>query len=163
FGEAGYFGLSVPEAYGGYEMGNLAMILTTEELSSASLAGAGSLITRPEILAKALPSGGTEGQKKEWLPKGAAGELMVRISVTEPNIGSDVASLGCRAEKKTVGGVDGWVLNGAKSWCTFAGRANILAVLCRTDPDPKKGAKGLSLFIVPKESNRGHEFSFKQA
>jgi (2S)-methylsuccinyl-CoA dehydrogenase len=161
-GEVGYFGLSVPEEYGGYEMGNLAMIITTEELSRASLAGAGSLITRPEILAKALLAGGTEEQKKHWLPKIAGGELMVGISVTEPNIGSDVASLGCRAERRTVGGVPGWVLNGQKSWCTFAGRADILAVLARTDPDASKGAKGLSLFIVPKESNRGHEFACTQ-
>jgi (2S)-methylsuccinyl-CoA dehydrogenase len=161
-GEAGYFGLSVPEEYGGYEMGNLAMIVTTEELSRASLAGAGSLITRPEILAKALLAGGTEAQKKTWLPKIAGGELMVGISVTEPNIGSDVASVACRAERRTKDGVDGWVLNGPKSWCTFAGRADILALLARTDPDTKKGAKGLSLFIVPKERNRGHEFSFSQ-
>jgi (2S)-methylsuccinyl-CoA dehydrogenase len=161
-GEVGYFGLSVPEEYGGYEMGNLAMILTTEELSRASLAGAGSLITRPENLAKALLAGGTEDQKKEWLPKIASGELMVGISVTEPNIGSDVASLGCRAERRTVGGKAGWVLNGPKSWCTFAGRADILALLARTDPDASKGAKGLSLFIVPKDTDRGHSFSCTQ-
>jgi (2S)-methylsuccinyl-CoA dehydrogenase len=161
--EVGYFGLSVPETYGGYEMGNLAMILTTEELSSASLAGAGSLITRPEILAKALLAGGTEAQKKAWLPKIACGELMVGISVTEPNIGSDVASVACRAEKRTVNGVSGWVLSGAKSWCTFAGRADILAVLARTDPDVSKGAKGLSLFIVPKEASRGHDFACRQS
>lgn len=161
-GEVGYFGLSVPEEFGGYEMGNLAMILTTEELSRASLAGAGSLITRPEILAKALLAGGTDLQKKKWLPQIAQGKLMVGISVTEPNVGSDVASMGCRAEKKTVGGVAGWVLNGAKSWCTFAGRADILALLARTDPDASKGAKGLSLFIVPKESSRGHEFTCTQ-
>jgi (2S)-methylsuccinyl-CoA dehydrogenase len=67
----------VPEAYGGAEFGNLAMILTTEELSRASLAAAGSLITRPEILTKALLSGGTEEQKKTWLPRIASGELMV--------------------------------------------------------------------------------------
>jgi (2S)-methylsuccinyl-CoA dehydrogenase len=143
-------------------MGNLAMIITTEELSRASLAGAGSLITRPEILSKALIAGGTEEQKQEWLPKIARGELMVGISVTEPNVGSDVASVSCRAERRTVGGVEGWVLNGAKAWCTFAGRADILALLARTDPDPKKGAKGLSLFIVPKTTNRGHEFSCVQ-
>jgi (2S)-methylsuccinyl-CoA dehydrogenase len=64
----GYFGLSIPEKYGGNELGNLAMILTTEELSKASLAAAGSLITRPEILAKALLAGGTEEQKQAWLP-----------------------------------------------------------------------------------------------
>ncbi|HVH05328.1 MAG TPA: acyl-CoA dehydrogenase family protein [Myxococcota bacterium] len=134
--ELGYFGLSVPEAYGGHEMGNLSMILTTEELSRCSLAAAGSLITRPEILTKALLQGGTDAQKKEWLPKIAAGEIMVGISVTEPDIGSDVAGVKCRAERATVGGRDGFVINGPKAWCTFAGRANVLAVLLRTNPDP---------------------------
>lgn len=161
-GELGYFGLSVPEEYGGYEMGNLAMILTTEELSRCSLAGAGSLITRPEILAKALLAGGTEEQKKFWLPKIASGELMVGISVTEPDIGSDVAGVRCRAERASVGGVDGFVVTGAKAWCTFAGRANVLAILLRTDPDMSKGAKGLSLFIAEKEAHRGHTFECTQ-
>ncbi len=95
----GYSGLSIPERYGGHELGNLAMILTTEELSRASLAAAGSLITRPEILAKALLAGGTEAQKQTWLPRLAAGEVMAAISVTEPNVGSDVASVACRAER----------------------------------------------------------------
>ncbi len=161
-GDLGYFGLSIPEAYGGHEMGNLAMILTTEELSRASLAAAGSLITRPEILAKALLAGGTEAQKRAWLPRIASGELMVGISVTEPNVGSDVASVACRAERAQVGGVDGWTISGAKSWCTFAGRADILALLARTDPDPAKGARGLSLFIVPKERRDGHSFEVVQ-
>src|SRR5437868_4360063 len=95
----GYFGLSIPEKYGGHELGNLAMILTTEELSRASLAAAGSLITRPEILAKALLAGGSEAQKQAWLPRLASGEIMAAISVTEPDTGSDVASLSCRAER----------------------------------------------------------------
>ena len=89
----GYFGLSIPEKFGGHELGNLAMILTTEELSRASLAAAGSLITRPEILAKALLAGGTEAQKQEWLPKLASGEIMAAISVTEPNAGSDAGAV----------------------------------------------------------------------
>jgi (2S)-methylsuccinyl-CoA dehydrogenase len=158
-GELGYFGLSIPETYGGHELGNLAMILTTEELSRGSLAAAGSLITRPEILAKALIAGGTEAQKKQWLPRIASGDVMVGISVTEPNTGSDVAAVSCKAEK-----VDGgWSITGAKAWCTFAGRADVLAVLARTDPDPKKGAKGLSLFIVEKPSFDGHEFTATQS
>jgi (2S)-methylsuccinyl-CoA dehydrogenase len=160
--ELGFFGLSIPEEYGGIEMGNLAMILTTEELSRASLAGAGSLITRPEILAKALLGGGTDEQKSHWLPQLASGETMVGISVTEPDYGSDVASIKCRADKGTVDGVEGWLINGAKAWCTFAGRADVLALLARTDPDVSKGQKGLSLFIVPKESSREHEFDFVQ-
>jgi len=160
--ELGFFGLSIPEEYGGVEMGNPAMILTTEELSRASLAAAGSLITRPEILAKALLAGGTEEQKQTWLPKLASGEIMAGISVTEPDIGSDVAGVRCRATRGTVDGVDGWIIDGPKAWCTFAGRADVLAVLLRTDPDLSKGAKGLSLFVVPKESSREHTFECKQ-
>lgn len=161
--ELGYFGLSIPEEYEGFEMGSMAMILTTEELSRVSLACAGSLITRPEILAKALLQGGSEEQRKTWLPRIASGELMVGISVTEPDVGSDVASLKCRAERGQVDGQDGWLISGPKSWCTFAGRADILALLARTDPDLSKGAKGLSLFIVPKPSDRGHAFEVTQA
>jgi len=160
--ELGYFGLSIPEKFGGHELGNLAMVLTTEELSRASLASAGSLITRPEILAKALLAGGTEAQKQAWLPRIGSGELMVAISVTEPNVGSDVASVSCRAEPATVDGKPGWKINGAKAWCTFAGRADVIALLARTDPDPAKGAKGLSLFIVEKPRFDGHEFATSQ-
>ncbi len=158
----GYFGMSIPESYGGVGMNNLMMVVATEELSAASLPAAGSLITRPEILAKALLQGGTEEQKKAWLPRVASGELMVAVAVTEPNFGSDVANLSCRAEAKTLGGKAGYALNGAKAWCTFAGRANILALLARTEPDPKLGHKGLSLFIVEKDAFTGHEFTMRQ-
>ena len=160
--ELGYFGMSVPEEYGGGGMGNLAMIITTEELSAASLGVAGSLITRPEILTKALLRGGTEDQKKTWLPPIASGELMVAISVTEPDTGSDVASVKCRAEPATVNGQSGFVIDGAKAWCTFAGRANIIALLARTNPDTSSGARGLSLFIVEKDAFAGHSFEMQQ-
>ncbi|HEY4176645.1 MAG TPA: acyl-CoA dehydrogenase family protein [Kofleriaceae bacterium] len=158
----GYFGLSVPEKYGGNELGNLAMILTTEELSRSSLAAAGSLITRPEILAKALLAGGTEEQKAHWLPRLASGEIMAAISVTEPNIGSDVAQVSCRAERATRDGVNGWSITGAKAWCTFAGRADVIALLARTDPDASKGSRGLSLFIVDKPRFLGHALAASQ-
>lgn len=161
-GELGFFGLAVPEQYGGQGMGNLAMIVTTEELSAASLAAAGSLITRPEILTKALLAGGSEEQKQTWLPRIARGEIMVAISVTEPDTGSDVASVKVRAEKGEQDGTPGYFISGAKAWCTFAGRANVIAMLSRTDPDPSKGAKGLSLFIVPKDPFPGHEFVMRQ-
>ncbi len=161
--ELGFFGMAVPEEYGGGGMGNLAMIVTTEELSRCSLAAAGSLITRPEILTKALLKGGTEEQKKEWLPSIAAGQVMAAISVTEPDIGSDVASVRCKAEESEVGGERGYLINGAKAWCTFAGRANVIALLARTDPDLSKGARGLSLFIVPKDAFPGHSFEMRQA
>src|SRR5260370_520592 len=79
-GELGTFGLSVPEEYGGYSAGGegeyLAMVVATEELARGSLGAAGSLITRPEILTRALVKGGTEAQKRTWLPKLATGEIM---------------------------------------------------------------------------------------
>lgn len=160
--ELGFFGLAIPEQYGGQGMGNEAMILTTEELSAASLAAAGSLITRPEILTKALLAGGSDEQKQEWLPKIAAGEILAAISVTEPDTGSDVASVKIRAEKGELDGKPGYFISGAKAWCTFAGRANVIAMLTRTDPDMSKGAKGLSLLIVPKDSFPGHSFQQEQ-
>ncbi len=160
--ELGFFGLAIPEEYGGQGMGNEAMILTTEELSAASLAAAGSLITRPEILTKALLAGGSDEQKHEWLPKLAAGEILAAISVTEPDTGSDVASVKIKAEKGEQDGLPGYFISGAKAWCTFAGRANVIAMLTRTDPDMSKGAKGLSLLVVPKDPFEGHSFKMEQ-
>jgi (2S)-methylsuccinyl-CoA dehydrogenase len=160
--EIGGFGLSVPEEFGGFAAGGesdyLGMVIATEELSWGSLGVGGSLITRPEILTRALVRGGTEEQKKLWLPKIAAGEAMVGVMVTEPDYGSDVANL-----KVTATPTDGgYNINGVKTWATFAGRANTLMLLARTDPDRSKGHKGLSLFIVEKPEAPGHHFEFSQ-
>jgi (2S)-methylsuccinyl-CoA dehydrogenase len=160
--EIGGFGLSVPEEYGGFAAGGesdyLGMVIATEELSWGSLNVGGSLITRPEILTRALVRGGTEDQKKDWLPRIAAGEAMVGVMVTEPDYGSDVASLKVTATKAE----GGYKINGVKTWATFAGRANTLMLLARTDPDRSKGHKGLSLFIVEKPEAPGHHFEFTQ-
>jgi len=170
--EIGGFGLSVPEEFGGFAAGGesdyLGMVIATEELSWGSLNVGGSLITRPEILTRALVRGGTEDQKKDWLPRIAAGEAMVGVMVTEPDYGSDVASLKVTATRtegaRGSGGVPqkGWKINGVKTWATFAGRANTLMLLARTDPDRSKGHKGLSLFIVEKPEAPGHHFEFTQ-
>lgn len=156
--DLGCFGLSIPEAYGGFAQGTaddyLAMIIATEELSRASLGAGGSLITRPEILARALESGGTEEQKATWLPRIASGETLCAVAATEPDFGSDVAAMKVTASAAD----DGFVLNGTKTWCTFAGRATALMVLARTDPDVGIGHKGLSLLIVEKPSDEGHHF-----
>jgi (2S)-methylsuccinyl-CoA dehydrogenase len=157
----GLFGCSVPESYGGTEMGYLTMVVLTEELSSVSLV-AGSLITRSEILTRALLQGGTEDQRQTWLPRIASGELLVGVAVTEPDVGSDVASVTCRATPGEHDGRKGWFIEGPKAWSTFAGRANILALLARTDAGEARGARGLSLFIVPKEPYDGHHFEHTQ-
>jgi (2S)-methylsuccinyl-CoA dehydrogenase len=156
--EMGVFGLSVPERFGGSAPDDredaLLMVLVTEALSEGSLGAAGSLITRPEILARALVAGGTPEQQAHWLPKLAAGEPLCAISITEPDHGSDVASLTLKARRVP----GGWRLQGAKTWCTFAGKAGLLMVVARTDPDRSLGHKGLSVFLVEKPSFEGHEF-----
>lgn len=159
--EIGGFGLSVPEEYGGYATGGesdyIGMVVATEELSRASLGIGGSLVTRPEILTRALVTGGTEEQKRRWLPRIASGELMAGIMVTEPDHGSDVAGV-----KVTATPADGgWVVNGVKTWATFAGRADVLMLLARTDPDRSKGHRGLSVLIVEKPRAAGHAFVFE--
>ena len=141
--ELGVFGISIPEEFGGTFIDHRSMIIATEELSVASLGAGGSVITRPEICAKAIMSGGTAEQKQKWLPKIAAGEHMVCVAVTEPNAGSDVANVNVTA-KKAVGG---YVINGEKTWCTFAGRADLFILLARTGDN---GYKGLTLFLVEK-------------
>ncbi|MDP2328077.1 MAG: acyl-CoA dehydrogenase family protein [Dehalococcoidia bacterium] len=162
FSAQGFFGSSIPEEYGGTGMGDLPMIIITEELSAASLAAAGSLATRPEILTKALLAGGTEEQRQHWLPRIARGEELVAIAVTEPDTGSDVASLQTKAEPAEHNGQQGWRINGAKAWSTFSGRATVLALLARTDPDPKSGNRGLSLFMIPKPPFEGHHWKYEQ-
>lgn len=158
----GCFGLSVPERFGGLKPDDredsLGMVVVTEELSRGSLGAAGSLITRPEIMARALLEGGTPEQQQRWLPPLASGERLCAISVTEPNTGSDVASVSLRATR-TAGG---WLLNGGKTWCTFAGKAHVILVLARTDAQARPPHRGLSLFVVEKPSDDGHDFEHVQ-
>jgi (2S)-methylsuccinyl-CoA dehydrogenase len=160
--ELGGFGLSVPAEYGGFATGGesdyLAMVVATEELSWGSLGIGGSLITRPEILTRALVAGGTEAQKQRWLPRIASGELMVGVMVTEPDYGSDVAGITTTAT--SVNG--GFRVNGVKTWATFAGRADLLMLLARTDPDRGAAHRGLSLFVVEKDPTPGHSFVLDQ-
>ncbi|HXB38824.1 MAG TPA: acyl-CoA dehydrogenase family protein [Acidimicrobiales bacterium] len=160
--ELGGFGLSVPEEYGGYASGGesdyMGMVVATEELSWGSLGVGGSLITHPEILTRALVYGGTEEQKKHWLPKLASAEILAAVAVTEPDYGSDVAGIVTSATR-----VDGgWVVNGVKTWCTFAARADVLMLLARTDPDRSLAHRGISMFVVEKPQGDGHGFVFTQ-
>ncbi len=160
--EMGCFALSIPTEYGGMADGGpdelVNMVLVTEELSRGSLGVAGSLITRPEIIGTAIRQGGTEDQKQRWLPTIAAGDKMCAVAVTEPDHGSDVAGLRTTAVRDG----DDWVLDGVKTWCTFAGRAEYLLVLARTDPDRERGHRGLSLFVVDKPRFAGHAWEVDQ-
>jgi (2S)-methylsuccinyl-CoA dehydrogenase len=160
--ELGGFGLSVPEEYDGFATGGesdyMGMVVATEELSWGSLGVGGSLITRPEILTRALVYGGTEEQKKHWLPKLASAEVLAAVAVTEPDYGSDVAGIVTAATRSE----GGWLINGVKTWCTFAARADVLMLLARTDPDRSLTHRGISMFVVEKPRGDGHGFMFTQ-
>ncbi len=128
-GELGVFGLTVPEEYGGHAMGKMAMCVVSEELSRGYI-GVGSLGTRSEIAAELLLTGGTEEQKQRWLPGICSGEILPTAVFTEPNIGSDLASLRTRAVKDG----DTYRITGNKTSITHAARADVMTVLARTDP-----------------------------
>lgn len=156
----GCFGASIPARYGGLmpddQPDSIGMLVVTEQLSRGSLGAAGSLITRPEIAARALLAGGTEEQKSNWLPQLASGEKLAAIAITEPDYGSNVAALSIKATN-TEGG---WLLQGTKTWCTFAGKADVIVVIARTDPDQSLGHRGLSMLLVEKPRCPGHEFTY---
>ena len=143
-GELGVFGLTIPEDYGGLGVGKQSMCVVSEELSRAYIA-VGSLGTRAEIAGELILSGGTEAQKQKWLPKIASGEILATAVFTEPNTGSDLASLRTRAVR------DGNVyrVTGNKTWITHPVRADMMTLLARTDPK-ETGYKGLSMFLAEK-------------
>nr|WP_319384357.1 acyl-CoA dehydrogenase family protein [uncultured Roseibium sp.] len=149
--ELGVFGLTIPEEYGGLGLGKEAMCVVSEELSRAYI-GVGSLGTRSEIAAELILCGGTEEQKQHWLPKIASGEILPTAVFTEPNTGSDLASLKTRAVKDG----DSWKISGNKTWITHPVRADIMTLLARTNPD-EPGYKGLSMFIAEKPRGTDEE------
>ena len=142
--ELGVFGLTIPEEYGGMGLPKTAMCVVSEELSRAYI-GVGSLGTRSEIAAELILCGGTEEQKQRFLPKIASGDILPTAVFTEPNTGSDLASLRTRAVKEG----DVWKITGNKTWITHPVRADIMTVLVRTKPE-EKGHKGLSMLIAEK-------------
>ncbi len=150
--ELGVFGLTIPEEYGGQGLGKVAMCVVTEELSRGYL-GVGSLGTRAEIAAELILGGGTEAQKRRWLPRLATGEVLSTAVFTEPNFGSDLAHIKTRAERAEDGS---WRLYGAKTWITHATRADLMTLLARTNP-ADDGYGGLTMFLA--EKTRGSETS----
>ena len=140
----GIFGLTIAEVHGGSGMAKQAMCVVSEELSRGYL-GVGSLATRSEIAAELVAGGGTEAQKREWLPGIASGELLPTAVFTEPGAGSDLGSLQTRAER------DGqnYRITGNKIWITHAVRANLMTLIARTDP-ASTDYRGLSMFLVRK-------------
>jgi (2S)-methylsuccinyl-CoA dehydrogenase len=142
--ELGVFGLTIPEAYGGMGLSKVSMCVVSEELSRAYI-GVGSLGTRSEIAAELILGGGTEEQKHRFLPLIASGDILPTAVFTEPNTGSDLASLKTRAVKSG----DVWRISGNKTWITHPVRADLMTMLVRTNPD-EPGHRGLSILLAEK-------------
>ncbi len=142
--ELGVFGVSMPEEFGGMGLGKQAMCVVSEELSRGYI-GVGSLGTRSEIAGELIIAHGTPEQKAKYLPGIASGEILPTAVFTEPNTGSDLASLKTRAVREG----DAYVITGQKTWITHPVRADVMTLLARTNPD-EKGYRGLSMFLADK-------------
>jgi len=142
--ELGVFGLTIPEQFGGMGLGKESMCVVSEELSRGYI-GVGSLGTRSEIAAELILGGGTAEQKAKWLPKIASGEVLPTAVFTEPNTGSDLASLKTRAVREG----DVYKVYGNKTWITHPVRADLMTLLVRTNPN-EKGHRGLSMLLAEK-------------
>jgi (2S)-methylsuccinyl-CoA dehydrogenase len=142
--ELGVFSLTIPEDYGGMGLGKESMCVVSEELSRGYI-GVGSLGTRSEIAAELILGSGTEDQKRKWLPKIAAGEVLPTAVFTEPNTGSDLASLKTRAVRER----DTYKVYGNKTWITHPVRADLMTLLVRTNP-AETGYRGLSMLLAEK-------------
>ncbi|MGE0034387.1 MAG: acyl-CoA dehydrogenase family protein [Xanthobacteraceae bacterium] len=142
--ELGVFGLTIAEDYGGLGLGKESMCVVSEELSRGYI-GVGSLGTRSEIAAELILGAGTEEQKRKWLPGIACGEILPTAVFTEPNTGSDLASIKTRAVRHG----DVYKVYGNKTWITHPVRADIMTLLVRTNPK-EPGHRGLSMLIAEK-------------
>jgi (2S)-methylsuccinyl-CoA dehydrogenase len=142
--ELGVFGLTIPDQFGGMGLGKESMCVVSEELSRGYI-GVGSLGTRSEIAAELILGSGTSAQKDKWLPKIASGEILPTAVFTEPNTGSDLASIKTRAVREG----DVYKIFGNKTWITHPVRADLMTLLVRTDPK-ETSHRGLSMLLAEK-------------
>ncbi|WP_372623663.1 isovaleryl-CoA dehydrogenase [Falsiroseomonas sp.] len=141
-GALGLHGITVPEEYGGADMGYLAHTVAMEEVSRASASVGLSYGAHSNLCVNQIRINGSEEQKRRYLPKLVSGEHLGALAMSEPGAGSDVVSMKLRAEKRG----DRYVLNGTKLWITNAHYAETMVVYAKTEPDA--GPKGITAFIV---------------
>ncbi|MGO3081564.1 isovaleryl-CoA dehydrogenase [Psychrobacter celer] len=143
-GDLGLHGITVPEAYGGSDMGYVAHMVAMEEISRASASVALSYGAHSNLCINQIKRNGNEAQKQKYLPKLISGEFIGALAMSETGAGSDVVSMKLKAEEK-----DGhYVLNGNKMWITNGPDADVMVVYAKTNPE--LGAKGMTAFIVEK-------------
>lgn len=142
-GELGFMGINLPETYGGFGIGSLAMSRVVEAVSAAC-ASTASALTAHFLATDSILIGGTEEQRQEWLPRCASGELLGAFGLTEPAAGSNPADMRTRAVHET----GGWRIRGSKHYITNAREADFIVLYAKTDPEA--GARGISAFLIPK-------------
>lgn len=143
-GDLGLHGITVPEQYGGADMGYVAHMVAMEEISRASASVALSYGAHSNLCINQIKRNGNEAQKQKFLPKLISGEFIGALAMSEPGAGSDVTSMSLRAEEKD----GGYVLNGTKMWITNGPDADVMVVYAKTNPELK--AKGITAFLVEK-------------
>jgi alkylation response protein AidB-like acyl-CoA dehydrogenase len=145
-GKLGFLGMCAPEEYDGMGLDALTYIMALEEIAAADASIAVSMGIHNAIPTTMLVKHGTAAQKERWLRPMARGEMLAGFALSEADAGSDPASLRAQAVRD---GQD-WVLSGTKAWASNAGTADLMMIMVRTDsPDARRGAKGISTFIVP--------------
>lgn len=148
-GELGFFGLRIPEEYGGIGLGHVASVAFAEELGRSTSGGfAITVLVHTDLATPYVTNFGSDEQKERWLPKFASGEMITAIGVTEPDAGSDVAAIKTTARRDG----DGWRLNGTKMFITNGAIADVVFIAAKTDVEVK-GSRGISLFAVEKGSD----------
>ena len=145
FGDMGLLGITVPEEYGGADMGYLAHVIAIEEISRGSASVGLSYGAHSNLCVNQIKRNGTHEQKMKYLPKLVSGEHVGALAMSEPNAGSDVVSMRLRADRKG----DHFVLNGSKTWITNGPDANTYVIYAKTDPE--KGSRGITAFIVERD------------
>jgi alkylation response protein AidB-like acyl-CoA dehydrogenase len=144
-GDLGFLGMLLPEAYDGLALDALSYLLALEEIAFVDASTAVLMSVHNSLPTQMLLNFGTEAQRQRFLKPMARGELLGAFALSEPDAGSDAAALRCQAVRDG----DHWVLNGSKSWVTSGSHAGVILAMARTDtPDDRRGAKGISAFII---------------
>jgi len=143
-GELGVHGITVPEQYGGTDLGYLAHIVALEEISRGSASVGLSYGAHSNLCVNQINRNGTRWQKEKYLPKLVSGEWIGALAMSEPNAGSDVVSMKLRADFKG----DRWILNGSKMWITNGPDADVMVIYAKNDLEA--GPRGITAFLVEK-------------
>ncbi len=144
FGELGVLGMTVPEEYGGTDMGYLAHVVAMEEISRGSASVGLSYGAHSNLCVNQIMRNGTTAQRAQYLPKLVSGEHVGALAMSEPGAGSDVVSMKLRADRKG----DRWILNGSKMWITNGPDADVMVIYAKSDPEA--GPRGITAFLVEK-------------